>query len=78
MVLFSVGCDWVMDNNLCGMGPVICIAQFFWANSDSFGIFKKILNFKTFQIECLWNFLLDVTEITKQSCCRGNRISRKM
>ena len=25
VVLFSVGRDWVMDNNLCGMGPVICI-----------------------------------------------------
>ena len=39
---------------------------------------KKIPNFKTFQIECLRNFLLVVMKVTKQSCCHRNHISRIM
>ena len=62
-------------SNLNGQYPVCSV---FSAESDSFGIFQKIPDFKTFLIECLWNFLLDVTEVTKQSYCNGNRISRKM
>ena len=54
-----------------------CLLRFFSAKSDSFGIFPKIPNFKTFQIECLWNFQLAIFKATKQSCCHGNRISRK-
>ena len=29
---------------------------------------KKIPNFKTFQTECLWNFLLVVFKVTKSNC----------
>ena len=50
--------------------------SFFSAESDSFGIFQNIPNLKTFQIECLWNFLLVVIKVTKQSCCHGNCISK--
>ena len=29
VVLFVVVHDWVMENNLCGMGPVICSLYFY-------------------------------------------------
>ena len=56
----------------CDQNPVSSV---FSPESDSFRIFQKIPNFKTFQIECLWNFPLVVIKVTKQSRCHGNRIS---
>ena len=57
-----------------------CLLSFFSAESaesTGFGfIFSKIPNFRTFQMESLWNFQLVVIKVTKQSCCHGNRISR--
>ena len=52
-------------------------AEFLSAESVSFGVFQKNQNVETFQIECLWNFLLVVIKGTKQSCCHGNQVSRK-
>ena len=56
----------------------ILVKMRFSDESDGFGFFfSKISNFRTFQIESLWNFQLVVIKVTKQSCCHGNHISRK-
>ena len=62
---------------LIKMRSKTCLLISFSAESDNFGIFLKIPIFKTFQIECLWNFQLVIFKVTQLSCCHGNRISRK-
>ena len=49
-MLFSVQSDWVMDNRLCGMGPVICIFLF-WKYEEKIKILIRMRS-----KSCLLNF----------------------